>query len=207
MLLWNRPSILTQSRHVFLNSFDVCLTEQKNRRLYTGECSSNLCMLWNIILNPNYIINTSHGSKSYLTYQVCSNWVNFSLRLLLLTDSEVNTLTSASQIFTDIHIFWMLWCWYVFFGVFFVLLGQICSAMQVSGRLTYQVCWLRCVTPESNYECRTTCQLLPPANLGLTKWIELHTHTKIQNTLTVFWISSMGCCFAVEFAFIIITWS
>lgn len=41
--------------------------------------------------------------------------------------------------------------------------------MQVSGLLTSHVCWLQCVTPESNYECQTTRQLLPLANWGLTK--------------------------------------
>ena len=78
----------------------------------------------------------------------------------------------------------------------------------------YHVCWLWCVTPESNYECQTTCQLLPPANLGLTKWIKQHTLKNTEyfssiliidgmlfcggirlchNHMTLMWVISTGC--------------
>lgn len=56
--------------------------------------------------------------------------------------------------------------------------------MQVSGLLTCHVCQLWCVTPEANYKCEITHQLLPLANWDLTKWIE--KKLKILNIKNVF---------------------
>lgn len=67
------------------------------------------------------------------------------------------------------------------------------------------VCQLWCVTPEANYKCEITHQLLPPANWGLTKWIE--NKLKILNIKTVFWITAIGSYFTVEFSFVTRTWS
>lgn len=75
--------------------------------------------------------------------------------------------------------------------------------MQVSGLLTDNVCRLWCVITEANYECETTCQLLPPANLGLTKWIE--DTLQLLNIKTVFWMKAIGSYCMVEFSLIIVT--
>lgn len=56
--------------------------------------------------------------------------------------------------------------------------------MQVSGLLMCHVCQLWCVTPEANYKCEITHQLLPPANWGLTKRTE--NKVKILNIKIVF---------------------